>query len=164
MRDNTEVGGLNLVIYDADHPSDSPTEKQDTGNHGIIACRKKLEAIKNDFGVDFDYHIWPDNQSNGELEDLLIQLIPSPFDPLLECIKSYSDCLKQSGISNIETPSLKEKINTYCYATAHAKTARKRDYKDENFWNLNISENLGLATFKNFLDKFLTPPPLHPQK
>jgi hypothetical protein len=123
-----------------------------------------LEAIKNDFGVVFDYYIWPDNQSNGELEDLLIQLIPSPFDPLLECIKSYSDCLKQSGISNIETPSLKEKINTYCYATNHAKTATKRNYKDENFWNLNINEIPDLAAFKKFLDKFLTPPPPHLQK
>lgn len=154
MKENTEVGGVNIVIYDADFPENSPSEKQGTGNNGIAACRDKLDAIKRERQVEFDYHIWPDNENDGELENLLIQLIPQGYQFLFQCFKDYNDCLSQSGLE-VKTKDLKEKLNTYCYATNHAKKATERDYKKEEFWNLTIEDNQHLSTFKSFLDKHL---------
>ena len=57
MRQNTDMGGINLVIFDADEDTESR--------------RAELLAIKEEFGVEFELFLLPNNKDVGALEDLL---------------------------------------------------------------------------------------------
>ena len=71
MRQNTDAGGKNLVIFDADDNFDSR--------------RKELLAIKDEFGVEFELFLLPNNKDAGELEDMLEQIINPNNQPVMDC-------------------------------------------------------------------------------
>ena len=55
MKQNTNQGGVNLVIFDADKEPD--------------VRRKELETIREQHNVEFELFLLPNNKDKGELED-----------------------------------------------------------------------------------------------
>ncbi len=155
LKDNIEMGGQNIVIFDADF------EEKKNGNNGFKNATVSLNAIKTkveagfDNKVGFDYYLWHNNQDDGEVEDLIYQLIPENKKPLMQCIEQHQECLKTTDIEGLRYAELKQKIGFYLYTSSMDKTeGRYRDYTNTDFWDLNPKENQDLKTFKDFLDKY----------
>lgn len=150
MADNTELEGINIVIFDADYT------KKDSGNKGFDACSHKLTNIQKRKNINFESYIWPNNKEDGEIEDLLRQLIPIHKECIFNCIEAHQSCLKSLGIENLRYADLKEKISFYLYTSSIKSESRIRDYKDNNVWHLLSNENEDLNAFKSFLHKIIT--------
>ena len=148
IRDNTELEGVSIVIFDADD-TDKPN-----GNRGFEACNKKLSDIQKTKKVAFEHYIWPNHEKDGVIEHLLHGLIPSNKLSILSCIEAHQDCLKGLGIQNLRYAELKEKIGFYLHTSNKKSEARHRNYCDTNFWNLDINGSEDLKKFKAFLDTF----------
>lgn len=154
MRDNIVLDGINLVIFDADYSNVVNGTRKISGNNGFNSCEQKLKNIGSRYKVDFSYMIWPDNESDGEIEDLLISLIPESKNPILDCIKNHQNCLENSGIQEIRIPELKDTLGYYLHTLIQDSRAGKRNYKDIQFWEMNLESNPKLKIFKEFLDQF----------
>jgi hypothetical protein len=151
LKDNTEEDGINLVIFDADFPKDAEGTKQGNGNKGFKSCTKKLEDIKQNYDVIFDYHVWPNHKEDGDIENLLLQLIPNDKKSIFDCIESNQICLQRTGISNLRVADLKQKIGYYLYAANQKSEPRERNYQNADFWNLDWANIPDLFAFKVFL-------------
>lgn len=97
------------LIFDAD----------DTGveNGGVADRAKSLKKTISDWRLiappvgTVDIFLFPDNNRDGELEDLLEDIVPQRFIPLIaECWRRYEACLKVHGG---QRPSQKSKMNDY---------------------------------------------------
>lgn len=156
MKDNTELGGDNIVFFDADFPKEHDGSKENTGNHGKTACQQKLDAIKKDKECEFDYYIWPNNQDEvGEIENLLRKLVQ--YEDVISCIENHQNCLKNTSIPKkikIET-ELKRIVELYLYTVKQNSKPSERTYQSE-FWNLSTDTSGAedLIKLKNFLDKY----------
>ena len=62
LRANTDAGGKNLVVFDADTTDN---------NGGFQKRRKELLARRDEIGLDFDLFLWPDNNRDGDVEVLM---------------------------------------------------------------------------------------------
>ena len=71
MRINSDQGGVNLVIFDADQ--------------NLEARRRELLSYKEDYGLEFELFLFPNNQDPGELEDLLESIINPNNHSIFEC-------------------------------------------------------------------------------
>ncbi len=148
LEDNTADGGTNIVIFDADY------EVKKNGNKGFESCIKKLEAIKSNKGLVFDYYLWPNNKNDGIIEDLLRKLIPSKNECIYNCIDTHHACLESLQIPNLKIAELKEKVGYYLYTVNKNSKPSHRDYKDSQYWNLDYNLIQDLTDFKAFLDNF----------
>jgi len=149
MIESVELGGKNIVIFDADYKKHNITS-QSTGNKGYNSCKFKLEELKKNSNVQFDYYILPNNSDDGLFENLLRKLIPPSMEPIFECIQSHQHCLGNLNFANVQIADLKQQINFYLY-TLNQNTIN-RDYKNSDYWNLNFEEILELKKFKDFLN------------
>ena len=117
MKRNSDDGGVNLVIFDAD----DDCEKR----------RKELLEWKNKVGVEFELFLFPNDKAAGELEDLLEQIINSDNRPVMNCWRMYEDSLKDiilpwKGGMPLTIPAKKTKIKE-----------ANRDYTNTNHWDLH---------------------------
>ena len=152
FRDNVDEGGKNVVIFDADFAPDAVGAKKGTGNNGFENAKKKLETLRK--SGQFDFYLWPNNEIDGEVENLLRQLVPSNKEKILKCIEDHQKCLKLSEIENVNIVDLKAQVGYYLHSVSKDSLARNRNYKDADFWNLNENDCANLKKFKIFLDKF----------
>lgn len=146
MIKNSDSGGVNLVIFDADNDF----------------CKRKPEINKNFQGANFNLFLFPDNKSKGALEDLLENIIADVNKPIFECWKSYETCLSSKKLT---VPSKKSKIYAYLGALLDRTNKEQdkardinRDYSNANHWNLDagfleplkefLLENIPLKTEK----------------
>ena len=153
MEDNSELGGINIIIFDADAPGAIKTKPGKIGNNGFSNCMTKLNALKTNKNLSFDFYIWPNHSQDGMIEDLLRQLIPSEKKPILNCIESHKNCLQSLAIENLKYAEIKEQIGFYLYTLQQASESRKRNYKDSSFWNLDFEAIEDLKKLKLFLDR-----------
>ncbi len=135
-----------LVVLDADDDWESRKE---------LVFNFLRPYVKNNFEQVF---LFPDDQSNGCLEDLLLDLIPKEKRAILNCLKSASDCVEQIGFRGMD-----KKDNVYQYVSSqltgaqmgnrskHANESR-RSYSDSTVWNLKSE---ALQPLKAFLKKHL---------
>lgn len=77
---NTVSGIQNIVILDADE---------------ISSQRQMLEEVKQELNTNFPYFLLPDNSNNGELENLLEQIIHPQNQVILDCWENYEKCVGQ---------------------------------------------------------------------
>lgn len=150
LEDNTDLGGRNVVIFDADY-----TGKRN-GNKGFSSCNSMLQQLKKRKVVSFDHYIWPDNGGDGIIEDLLRKLIPSKREPVFACIESHQECLKKLSFDDIKLSELKDKIGHYLYTCSLSSNGRERDYKNEDVWDIRNASCPEFVKFKSFLDKILS--------
>ena len=76
LRANTDAGGKNMVVFDADTADN---------NGGFEKRKADLLAKRDELGLKFDLFLWPDNSRDGDVEVLMediarIDLYPELFD------------------------------------------------------------------------------------
>lgn len=146
MKQNTDNEGSNLVIFDADDDFDKR--------------REKLMKWKEEANLSFELFLFPDNKSNGSLEDLLEKCILERNQPIFDCWTGYEKCLQSKHIEGREKPltipAKKTKIYGYLEALLENTNTekekikeRKRDYTNPDHWNLDSE---ALNPLKEFLD------------
>jgi hypothetical protein len=155
MRENSKEGGNNIVVFDADFAHNAMGDKQNTGNHGFESCGQKLDDIKRAKEVDFVFYLWPNDQEDGEIENLLLELIPKEKQPVLDCINSSRHCLELTQIQNLALGDLKTKFNMYLYTLKQKPALIDRDYTNPIFWNLDSENIVNLKKIKTFFAPFL---------
>ena len=150
MRINTDQGGTNLVIFDADE--------------NIEARRKELLSIKEQFDVEFELFLLPNDKDAGALEDLLENIINPNNRPIFDCWEDYEKALVELDIPGrtpppLTTPAKKTKIYGYLEAllgpTKEEKELikeRNRKYDNTMHWDLDAGY---LDPLKKFLEKRL---------
>ena len=150
MRQNTDMGGINLVIFDADEDTESR--------------RAELLAIKEEFGVEFELFLLPNNKDVGALEDLLENIINPNNQPVMVCWQTYEEKLREVRIPSKTPPTLtipakKTKIYAYLETLLGKSRSQKklikdanRNYKNTQHWNLDAEY---LEPLKEFLVKYL---------
>ena len=150
MRQNTDMGGINLVIFDADEDTE--------------ARRSELLVIKEEFGVEFELFLLPNDKDAGALEDLLENIINPNNQPVMECWQTYEEKLREVRIPSKTPPTLtipakKTKIYAYLETLLGKSRSQKklikdanRNYKNTQHWNLDAEY---LDPLKEFLQKWL---------
>ena len=135
MKQNTDAGGKNLVIFDADEDCE--------------ARRKELLAIRDEFGVEFELFLLPNNKDAGELEDMLEQIINPNNQPVMDCWATYEGELEKVRIPTKTPPTLtipakKTKIYAYLETLLGKTRSQKklikdanRNYENTQHWNLD---------------------------
>lgn len=150
LKDNTEKKGTNLVVFDADVTG--------RGNNSFRSANQKLENIKTNNEVFFDHYLWPNNENDGEIEDILRKIIVSEREIIMKCIEGHQECLKSTGFKDLRQSSEKDMIRFYIYTHNIEKSeSRYADYKDARLWSLNPDEIPELRKFKDFLDTYFLP-------
>ena len=146
MRQNTDNGGVNLVIFDADKD--------------IKARRKAIEDIRSRHNVEFELFLLPNNKEVGALEDMLERIINPNNQPIMDCWQTYEDELKKVRIPTkippeLTIPAKKTKIYAYLETLlGESKSQKKlvkdpnRNYRNQAHWNL---DNEYLEPLKEFL-------------
>ena len=150
MRQNTDMGGINLVIFDADEDTE--------------ARRSELLVIKEEFGVEFELFLLPNDKDAGALEDLLENIINPNNQPVMDCWQTYEEKLREVRIPSKTPPTLtipakKTKIYAYLETLLGKSRSQKklikdanRNYKNTLHWNLDAEY---LEPLKEFLQKWL---------
>ena len=150
MRQNTDFGGVNLVIFDADE--------------NIEARRKEIEDIQEQHNVEFELFLLPNNKDVGALEDMLEQIINPINQPVMDCWLTYENELKKVRIPTKTPPELtipakKTKIYAYLETLLGKTKSQKKQIKDSNrnyrnpaHWNLDAKY---LEPLKKFLIQYL---------
>jgi hypothetical protein len=148
LEKTTSAGFKNFVIFDADTVM----------NNGGFAKRKEdIEKIKTQEIV-FELFLFPNNQLDGDFENLLEKIINQEHEGLLDCFSKYERCISQYKDSNSNqlyiTPARKARMYSYIDAFPKSKS-QKEEFKNGNYfflnpeyWNLNHSF---LDTLKEFL-------------
>ena len=146
MRINSDQGGVNLVVFDADND--------------IEARRKELEAIKEQFHVEFELFLLPNDKDKGALEDLLEKIINPDNNCIFKCWENYEKELVKQEISwrtppPLTTPAKKTKIYGYLEALLGESNSQKekiketnRNYENTQHWDLDTEY---LEPLKEFL-------------
>jgi hypothetical protein len=147
MNKNTDNGGINLIIFDADKD--------------FKKRKRKIEAWKNEYDLKFELFLFPDNRNAGALEDLLEKIIQKRNQPIFECWEGFEYCLKNSASKTMRrtltVPAKKTKI--YAYLEVLLGESRKekdmikdqhRNYKNDEHWDLDCAF---LEPLKNFLSE-----------
>ena len=150
MRSNTANGGVNLVIFDADEDLDTR--------------RKELFAYKEEYAVEFELFLLPNNKDAGELENLLENIRNPNNRPIFDCWENYEQELVKLDIPGrtpppLTTPAKKTKIYGYLEALlGESKSQKKmikeaeRKYENPLHWNLDAEY---LKPLKEFLENFI---------
>ena len=150
MRQNTDMGGIDLVIFDADEDTE--------------ARRSELLVIKEEFGVEFELFLLPNDKDAGALEDLLENIINPNNQPVMDCWQTYEEKLREVRIPSKTPPTLtipakKTKIYAYLETLLGKSRSQKklikdanRNYKNTQHWNLDAEY---LEPLKEFLQKWL---------
>ncbi len=154
LRANTDAGGKNLVVFDADTADN---------NGGFEKRKAELLAKRDELGLKFDLFLWPDNSRDGDVEVLMediarIDLYPELFD----CYSKYEHCISQrkneEGDAFYHLPNRKNKLHTYFTSLPISQTKRDKAgrgawlWDDPNIWNLDADS---LRPLKEFLLKHL---------
>ena len=80
FKENTERGGLNLIIFDADRPD----------NGGGYESRKLyLQNKMQELSISAQLFLFPNNQEDGDFEQLLEHIVNNEHSCLLRCFESY---------------------------------------------------------------------------
>ena len=147
LRQNTDLGGVNLVIFDADENPE--------------ARLKELLAIREQYGVEFELFLLPNDKDAGALEDLLENIINPDNQPVMDCWATYEGELKKVRIPTKTPPTLtipanKTKIYAYLETLLGKSKSQKklikdpyRNYENPQHWNLGSEYIEPLKLFLN---------------
>lgn len=153
MKANTDDGGKNLVVFDADSAAN---------NGGFAKRRGELLSRRDVLGLAFDLFLWPDNQSDGDVEGLMESIARTDLYPeFFDCFSKYEHCMSQrkneQGGSFYTTPNRKGKLHTYFNSLPISNVKKKKfgsgewRWDDAEIWNLDSD---ALTPIKSFLSKY----------
>lgn len=131
FKTNSEEGGINLIVFDADFPA----------NKGGFKVRQEfLQQRMAELGIEAELFLFPNHNDDGDFEYLLEQLTQSERHKLFfDCFGDYETCLG----SNYLTPNRRGKLHTYISAMPMSKTKRDKlgqgewQFENTDYWDLN---------------------------
>jgi hypothetical protein len=145
-----------LIFLDAD-------DINTVDKSGIIETRDYIDKLMSSWDWEkYDKYIFPNNEnSEGEVEDFLENIINPNNKNIFDCWRIFEDCLKVKNY-NYNIPAKKSKIYLY-HEVLHGDSSSEklkckdsgRDFKNENLWELQPNKNQYLSNLKSFLDKYL---------
>ena len=94
LKINSAKNISNIIIFDADDK--------------IESRRKELQDFKNENDIKFSFFLFPNDKDNGELEDMLVNIINSENKGIFDCWDKYENCLKEIS-SYMTLPAKKQK-------------------------------------------------------
>ena len=111
-------------------------------------------------GITFPYFIYPNNSSDGDVEDLMLKAARRDLHKIFfDCFEDYEKCVSgvkdSHGVPVYNIPNLKGKLHTYMSAQKLSKKYKDRFGRGDwlfdniNFWDLNIND---LDSLKAFLE------------
>lgn len=145
----------NVLIIDAD------TENHKHPKGGYEERKKYLENLKQEFQIDFQYFIIPDNSNSGNLEDVLDRIISAKGLPFYNCLKNYTTCITNLSETNYPIEVLgkdmkKKKFEWYSFMMLGQKHKRETGLSKTNYsndlWDLKSAT---LNPLLNFLREVL---------
>lgn len=145
-------------LFDADAPTTQFGDPCNFGGHTARLARLRELCAK--AASQPEIFLFPDNQSDGTRETLLLDLIPEARrrEFIDGCWGAYCDCVKTHNARY--QPTLKHAIGQYA-ARFEKRAATKNQlyestFADESMWNWNSP---ALDPLKRFLTAFLVPHP-----
>ena len=140
--ENTEEGGINLIIFDADY-----SERKG----GFERRQKELEDKLQELDIQAHIFLFPNNQDDGIFETLLENVaLRERYKRFFDCFSDYENCLGD----NYRHPDLKAKVYTYI-SSMKSLSNRKWNllgggdwqFADSDYWNLDSEYLLPLKCF-----------------
>lgn len=133
---NTDQGGVNLLIFDADSNFHAALDNVNTQK---VACE-----------IEFETFLFPNNADTGALEELLLQLTVPEHQGIFECFVPFNACLSDKN-QHYNVPDLKTRIYSYLAFQNFEPKDPARNYLVD-CWNLDAPYAQPL---KDFLTKYL---------
>lgn len=132
---STAQGLTNLVLFDA--------------NGSFAQSVQQLKVEKQRLNIEFDLFLFPNNKGEGDLETLLENIINQANKNIFECFDGFTKCLEKLD-KGLKIPDRKTKIYSYTSLLNKEANPTKRDYLDQELWNLH-------SEFLDPLYQFLSP-------
>lgn len=149
FRQNTDEGGTNIVIFDAD---------EEYNGGGFEKRRASLDILKKEAAIEFELFLWPNNKDDGDFELLLSKVINADHQCLLDCYDEFEDNVRKHDPNSEKyvTPGRKGKM--YTYETLHKGLQDFKDDIKDGIWHFDNPEywNLDAEQLTSLVD-FLTP-------
>jgi hypothetical protein len=150
FRENTDQNGQNLIIFDADYPS----------NHGGFEARR-MQILKMLASMDVAAPVFllPNNKDDGDFEVLLEKIVLPGHKPITECFDQYVKCIQKLEVGHSEPisyrlPSQKSKIFALLDALHLSTKERERLgkkgdwlFERNDIWDLKHPEIQALTSF-----------------
>ena len=126
--------------------------------YGYAKRKQDIDNGMADKGILFPYFLYPDNNSDGDVETLMLSAAQRDSHIVFfDCFEDYEKCVSgatdANGNPKYNVPDLKGKLHTYMSAQKLPRRLRDRFgrgdwlFDDINFWDLNVSD---LAALKSF--------------
>lgn len=149
-----ETGEQVIVIVDADTVAK---------RSGYNKRKEEIEKGMATNAVSFPYFIYPNNQNDGDVENLMESAVRRDLHTVFfECFENYEKCVSgakdNSGCSKYNVPNLKGKLHTFMSAQKLSRKYRDRFgngdwlFDNKDYWNLNVE---ALQPLKDFLKENL---------
>lgn len=100
-------------------------------------------------GRNLPLFLFPDDQSDGVVENLLEKIIISDHEDIFTCFEGYKKCLNEHK-RNYTLPDIKGKV--YAYKEAIGALRKRSDQFDSKYWNFN---HPALNPLKEFLTRHI---------
>lgn len=143
-------GARNLVIFDADLESKGGGLEMRRNEYGVLA-----ELL----GADFRLFLFPDNERDGELENIVGSCFREEFRFFDECWSRMIECFGAKGGVELNLPGSKGFIFSYADLFDDHRTKPlvkgKTNFLDEGLWMLDTENNEGLKRLVSFIDQNL---------
>lgn len=127
-----------IVLLDADIPSKG---------YGFHARLEEINKKKEEFGIQFPLFLYPDNNSDGDVECLMEDLARKDLHKeWWDCFNDYEKCIggiKTQGECRYELPNRKAKLHTFISSQKLSNSKRSKLgsgqwlFDDMNYWNLS---------------------------
>lgn len=148
-----ENNGKNIIVFDADG-------KENKG--GFKKRKAELEKIAEELNVSFEIFLFPDNESDGDLELFYSSCFKEDKSFFKECWNNMYACLDGNKKElNLKFPKSAEMVFSYVdlfeqYKSDEYKNSKsKRSYFDDNLWEFDFEKNEYLKKLISFLKEHL---------
>lgn len=139
MQENLDKGISVLVIFDANSNYRERIEKIEKTLAAEIPNARNIPVF-----------LFPDNRSNGAVENLLEKIIISEHEDVFACFAGYKKCLNERK-RNYTLPDAKGKIYAYKEAIGAIREGKENQF-DSKYWNY---DHPALDPLKKFLTQHI---------
>lgn len=137
-----------VIIFDADFI---------TSGGGFAVRDAELKSLLVAESLEVDMFLFPNNDSDGDFESLMVQCAATPRNGVFGCFDAYETCVNglTTDVEVFKTPLRKSKFFAYFECISEPETLKEQQRKSKRYffdnakyWNLN-SPNL--TKLKDFL-------------
>lgn len=150
LQANILEGGRNLVVFDADYPSNGG---------GYSTRREWLDKELGQRGVQYDLFLWPDNNHDGDVESLMEVLARKDlYSEYFDCFEKFEHCLsnrkKSDGVTPFYTsPNLKAKLYAYVSSLPMSNSKKSKighgqwQFDNPDIWAIEKTATMPIGVF-----------------